>query len=350
MWYWVTSTTDNCLGGRCEHYERCHVVKARQKALQADIVVINHHLFFADLAVKEEGFGELLPTADAFILDEAHQLSEVLPNFFGLSLSSRQLQALVADISKESAHFGNAISAVSKSYYSVLDAVEKFYSALMVKTHDSRLPWKEVLDDKQASQAFEKLKKCIFMLEEKLVSIAGDSPGLAQCYKRVNEIGGMLDEFSSLHNEAVQWVETGRRRFRLGSVPLNVATPFQNSTSEYDCSWIYTSATLTAKQSFDHFTKELGLVDAECVMCDSPFDYARQSRLYLPDLQVMPNDSSYTDKVIEAALPLLKIRSPLIPSKILNTRKKWVTRSACSRTFSAICPLKNWPTPCQGFT
>ena len=306
IWAQVTSTRENCLGGECPDYQQCHVLKARKRAQEANLVVINHHLLCADLVLKEEGFGELLPTADAFILDEAHQLSEVLPNFFGLSLSSRQLQELVTDISRESAHFGKDISVISKSYYAVLDAVEKFYSVLIAKTQETRWPWQQVLGDKQANQAFENLKKCIFVLEEKLVNIGSESPGLAQCYKRINEIGGMVDEFSSLRNEAVQWVETGRRRFRLGSVPLNVAIPFQKTTSEYQCSWVYTSATLTAKQSFDHFTSELGLVDPECVMCDSPFDYAKQSRLYLPDLNAMPNENGYTDEVIEVALPLLK--------------------------------------------
>ncbi len=306
IWSHVTSTRDNCLGGDCPDFKQCHVLKARKLAQEANLVVINHHLLCADLVLKEEGFGELLPSANVFILDEAHQLSEVLPNFFGLHLSSRQLQELVGDISKESAHYADDAASISKSNYAVLDAVERFYSALAVKVDDTRRGWDEVAKDKKADQAFEKLKACLFELNEKLLNVAGESPGLAQCYKRVNDINGVLDEFSVQGSKAVQWVELGKRRFRLGSVPLNVAAPFQKSISEYQCSWIYTSATLTAKQSFDHFTKELGLVDAECVMCDSPFDYQQQSRLYLPDLGVLPNERNYTDQVIEAALPLLQ--------------------------------------------
>lgn len=306
IWGHVTSTRDNCLGGDCPDFKQCHVLQARKRAQEANLVVINHHLLCADLVLKEEGFGELLPSADVFILDEAHQLSDVLPNFFGLHISSRQLQDLVADISKESAHYAEDAASISKSNYSVLDAVERFYSALAIKVDDTRWGWDEVSKDKKAIQAFEKLKSCLFELSEKLLPVASESPGLTACFKRVNELGGILDEFSVQGSKAVQWVELGKRRFRLGSVPLNVAVPFQKSISEYQCAWIYTSATLTAKQSFDHFTHELGLADAHCVMCDSPFDYQRQSRLYLPDLAVLPNQETYTDDVVAAALPLLE--------------------------------------------
>lgn len=306
IWGHVTSTRENCLGGECPEFNQCHVLKARKQAQDANLVVINHHLLCADLVLKEEGFGELLPTADAFILDEAHQLSEVLPNFFGSHLSSRQIQELVGDISKESSHFGSKISTLSKAYYAVLDILEKLYSALAAKTGEARSAWKEVLADKKVHHAFEELQKSLFHLDEKLISLAGESPGLAQCYKRLSDINGVLDEFTIAHNEAVQWVETGLRRFRLGSIPLNVATPFQNSTREYQCAWIYTSATLTAKQSFDHFASELGLNDAECLQCDSPFDYAKQSRLYLPKVKKLPNENGYTEEVVELALPLLQ--------------------------------------------
>ncbi len=306
IWSHITSTRDNCLGAECPDFQQCHVLKARKRAQEASLVVINHHLLCADLVLKEEGFGELLPSADVFVLDEAHQLSDVLPNFFGLNISSRQLQELVGDISKESAHFGDLISTVSKSYYAVLDAVETFYSALATRREDTRWAWNEVLGDAKAGKAFEKLKQSLFVLEEHLLAIAGESPGLAQCYKRVNEINGMLDEFSQLKNKSVQWVEIGRRRFRLGSVPLDVSIPFQKSTSDYECAWIYTSATLAAKQNFHHFTSQLGLEDPECVLCDSPFDYAEQSRLYLPDLNTLPNEEGYTEEVVETALPLLR--------------------------------------------
>ena len=305
IWSYVTSTRDNCLGGECPDFRQCHVLKARKQAQDANLVVINHHLLCADLVLKEEGFGELLPSADVFILDEAHQLSEVLPNFFGLHLSSRQLQELVGDISKEFNQYGGDAAAISKINYTVLDRVERLYSALAVKVDDTRWSWEQVSQDKKAHRAFEQLQTCLLELGDKLIKVAGETPGLAQCYKRINDINGILDEFSVTGSKAVQWVELGRRRFRLGSVPLNVATPFQNSINEYQCAWIYTSATLTAKQSFDHFTHELGLVDANCISCDSPFDYRKQARLYLPDVPVLPNQEHYTDQIVAAALPLL---------------------------------------------
>ncbi len=306
IWQHVTSTRDNCLGGECPDYNKCHVLKARKRAQESDLVVINHHLLCADLVLKGEGFGELLPSADVFVLDEAHQLTDVLPNFFGSNLSSRQLQDLVADISKECSKLTSNITSISKSYYAVLDVVEKFYSSVAKKMKEQRELWRDVISDKTVHAAYEKLTSCLLVLEDQLAAIGGESPGLAQSYKRVSEINGLLDEFKSVDSKFVQWIELGRRRFRLGSVPLNVAIPYQKAIQEYKCAWIYTSATLTAKQSFSHFTEQLGLQDSECVMCDSPFDYAGQSRLYLPSINLQPNEQGYTAEVVKRSMPLLK--------------------------------------------
>ncbi|MFK8028261.1 MAG: ATP-dependent DNA helicase [Gammaproteobacteria bacterium] len=306
IWSHVTSTRDNCLGGECPDYNKCHLLKARKRAQESDLVVINHHLLCADLVLKGEGFGELLPSADVFVLDEAHQLTDVLPNFFGSNLSSRQLQDLVADISKECASLTSNDTSISKSYYAVLDVVEKFYSSVAKKMREQRELWRDVINDKEVHVAYEKLASTLLVLEDKLADIASETPGLAQSYKRVGEINGLLDDFKSADNKFVQWIELGRRRFRLGSVPLNVAVPYQKAIREYQCAWVYTSATLTAKQSFDHFTEQLGLNDSECVMCDSPYDYAGQSRLYLPSIQKQPNEQGYTEEVVSRSIPLLK--------------------------------------------
>ena len=306
IWSHVTSTRDNCLGAECPDFKQCHVLNARKQAQEASLVVINHHLLCADLVLKEEGFGELLPSADVFILDEAHQLAEILPNFFGVHMSSRQIQDLVGDISKELTKSKLRDTSLSKLYYSVLDGVEQFYSAVAKREQDGRWLWHKAYSDKSISNAFEQLKDKLLKLEQKLTGIAGESTGLAQCYKRVNEINGILDDFGSKSSQFVQWIELGRRRFRMSSVPLNAAMPFQKTTQEYQCAWIYTSATLTAKQSFSHFTEQLGLEDADCIMCDSPFDYAKQALLYLPDINKQPNEEGYTDEILAAALPLLK--------------------------------------------
>ena len=306
LWSHITSTRDNCLGGECPEYNKCHVLKARKRAQESDLVVINHHLLCADLVLKGEGFGELLPTADVFVLDEAHQLTEVLPNFFGSHLSSRQLQDLVADISKECGLVTTDTKDITKSYYSLLDVVEKFYSCVAKTMHETRELWRDVFNDKTVALGFDKLISELLRLEEQLAAIATESPGLAQAYKRISEINGLLDDFKSIERNAVQWIELGRRRFVLGSVPLNVAGPYQKAIQEYQCAWIYTSATLTAKQSFNHFVEQLGLDNAECVMCDSPYDYAGQARLFLPAINSQPNQQGYTEEVIATALPLLR--------------------------------------------
>ncbi|MEM8843439.1 MAG: ATP-dependent DNA helicase [Pseudomonadota bacterium] len=305
IWSHVTSTRDNCLGGECPDYNKCHVLKARKRAQEADLVVINHHLLGADLVLKEEGFGELLPSVDVFVIDEAHQFADILPNFFGQSIGSRQLQDLINDISKELTQVTSS-KTISKSYYAVLDYIQALNSALVKKMHEQRSLWQEILGDKNVDKGFTKLISSLLILEERLVSVAGESPGLAQCYKRLSSANGLLDDFLNSTNKTIQWVELGRRRFRLGSIPLDAAVPFQKATKDFHCSWIYTSATLTARLSFNHFIDQLGLQDAECVMCDSPFDYQTQSRLYLPDLNCQPNETNYTDEVIARALPLLK--------------------------------------------
>ena len=305
IWPHVTSTRDNCLGGECPEYSKCHVLKARKRAQDADLVVINHHLLCADLVLKEEGFGELLPSAEVFILDEAHRLTEVLPDFFGSQVSSRQMQDLVADISKEHHQAAANTSAVSKTYYALLDRVEKFHIALAKNMQEGRQLWRQAITYKGVHSALRKLTACGLELAEKLQAISGESPGLAQCYKRANEINGVLDEFTVSNNKVVQSVELGRRRFKLSSLPLNVAAPYQKAIQEYQCSWIYTSATLSARQRFDHFTDQLGLQDATCMMCDSPYDYASQARLYLPGIKTQPNQPGYTEQVVEISRPLL---------------------------------------------
>lgn len=306
VWAHVTSTRENCLAGECPEYNKCYVLKARKRAQEADLVVINHHLLCADLVLKEEGFGELLPMADVFVLDEAHQLTEILPNFFGSHLSSRQLQDLVADISKEYSVSGLDNQSFIKDYYRVLDVNEKFYSCLAKRMKDAKTLWHDVFNNNDVASTFEMLSDGLLQLENRLLDVANETPGLAQMYKRVSAINCLVDEFKTINHKAIQWVELGRRRFRLGSVPLNVAGPYQKSIQDYKCAWVYTSATLTAKKSFSHFVEQLGLSQAECVMCDSPYDYAGQARIYLPGLNLQPNENGYTEEVINTALPLLK--------------------------------------------
>lgn len=300
----ITSTRDNCLGGECPDYAQCHVVKARKRAQEADLVVINHHLLGADLVIKEEGFGEILPKVDVFILDEAHQFADILPNFFGQTLSSRQLQDFVADISKEATLA--AVTTLSKGYYKVLDGVEKLFAAITRKTREQRVLWSDIAADKTVQNNLQLLMRSCLDLEEQLMAVANDSAGLAQCYKRCVLINGVLDEFQTTSSSTIQWCELTKRHFKLANQPLDVASPFQQLIQEYQCAWIYTSATLTANQSFSHFSEQLGLHDAECILCDSPFDYPKQARLYLPQLQVQPNDPIYTEQVVEHALPLLE--------------------------------------------
>jgi ATP-dependent DNA helicase DinG len=316
VWPNVTSTVDNCLGAECPSYDKCHVVKARQKAQQADVVIINHHLFFADLALKMEGFGELLPSANAVIFDEAHQLPELASTFLATSTTSRQINDLSNDVS--AAQIEEAPEA--KNVQPLVDALRKTVAdfQLALSGKNGRFPWFEIVSIAKIEDQFNALCKAIYELSEVITPLEDQGKLMAKCVERCARIEQGLHlvsvthaDFSSdgdadINKERINWLECFDRGFKLHSTPLVVADSFQEFMRQYKCSWIFTSATLTVNAKFDHFQQQLGLVDAETLMLDSPYDYQKNTRLYLPVLGVEPNDRNYTHKVVDAVLPLLE--------------------------------------------
>ncbi len=308
VWPNVTSTIDNCLGAECPSYDKCHVVKARQKAQQSDVVIINHHLFFADLALKMEGFGELLPSVNAVIFDEAHQLPELASTFLATSTTSRQMNDLSSDV--RIAQIEEAPG--TKEVQPVLDALQKavadFQIALSGK--NGRFPWYEIISVSKIEDQFDQLCKVVQQLYEVITPLSDHGKMMTKCVERCERIQQGLhlisESNSDINKETVNWLECFDRGFKLHSTPLVVADSFQEFMHQYKCSWIFTSATLTVNAKFDHFQQQLGLGDAETLMLDSPYDYQNNTRLYLPVLGVEPNDRNYTHKVIDAVLPLLE--------------------------------------------
>ena len=305
LWGHVTSTPDNCLGGRCPDYEACHVSRARREALAADVVIVNHHLFFADLALKEEGFGQLLPGVEAVIFDEAHQLPEVATNFFGISLSSHQLIELcrdtVIDEAKEKSGVANLAAAAQR--------VEKATADLRLAfgIEPRREPWSRLDGAKAVQGALADLKARLNVLSSALQAAAAKGEGLASCHRRVLDLLDRLFMFGETPPpDYVPWFETGTRSFALRLTPLDIAGPFRAHTGQGKKAWIFTSATLTVKRSFAHFQAQLGLEQAETGLWDSPFDYAHQTLLYLPEGLPEPSAPDYTERVIEVALPVIE--------------------------------------------
>jgi ATP-dependent DNA helicase DinG len=280
------------------------VVQARRAAQEADVVVINHHLFFADLALKEEGFGELLPSANAVILDEAHQLPEIASIFFGQTLGSRQLLELGRDSTSE-----------SHNEAPDMEAIRTHAAALEKATLDLRLalgragqrePWERIRHKPDVADGLEQLDDCLAALTEALALGAERGKGLEACLRRAHLAQQRLARLKAPDDRAIQWYETFTRAFTLNITPLDVAELFHSRLAAHPCAWIFTSATLAVGERFDHFASQLGLGEAKTLQLDSPFDYARNALLYLPGGLPEPNDPGYTRAVVEAALPVIR--------------------------------------------
>jgi ATP-dependent DNA helicase DinG len=305
LWPLVTSTADNCLGSACSHYDECYVNRARREALAADVVVVNHHLFFADLALREEGFGQLLPGVEAVIFDEAHQLPEVASNFLGISLSSHQLVSLCRDSIAEDLKEHSGVAGLPAAAQSLEKAVADFRLAFGVEPR--RDAWDKLENAKAVHAALAEVKTRLMNLSAALDQAAGKGQGLANGARRASDLLDRLLMISeSTPSDYVAWFETTARSFMLYLTPLDIAASFRSHTGNGKKAWIFTSATLAVKKSFAHFQARLGLEQAETGLWDSPFDYAQQTLLYIPPGLPVPSAPDYTDRVIDAALPVLR--------------------------------------------
>ena len=305
VWHMVTSTGDNCLGSDCPDFKACHVSKARRAAQEADIVVINHHLLFADMAIKEGGFGELLPGANAFILDEAHQLPEIASNFFGQALGGRQILELAGDTVTEA--FRDATD--MKELPQAAERLE--YAArdlrLAMGKEGQRRPWSEFRALPKVQEALTTLHDRLAALLEPLSLAAPRGKGLERCLERGENLLARLKLFLGEEKaDQVYWGEVFTKSYTLNCSPLDIAEPYRQFTDSRLAAWIYTSATLAVKDSFDHFKHQLGIGECDTAKWDSPFDYRRHAVFYCPDGLPDPNSEHYTEKVIDAAIPVLE--------------------------------------------
>ena len=304
IWPQVTSTTDNCLGSSCERYDDCFVNKARRDALGADVLVVNHHLFFADLALREEGFGQLLPGVEAVIFDEAHQLPEIASNFFGLNLSSHQLIGLCRDTLTEELKENSAVAGLQTAAAKLEKSVADLRLAFGVEPQ--RAAWSIIAARKGFQAALSDTRQCLTTLTDLLDQAAARGTGLAACFRRASSyLDRLLLLSDSPPPDTIPWFETGARSFLLRLTPMDVATPFRASMADHPRAWVFTSATLAVDGNFDHFRVQLGLEEAETAVWESPFDYVRQALLYLPQNLPEPSAPDYTERVLEAALPVL---------------------------------------------
>ncbi|MCW8922308.1 MAG: ATP-dependent DNA helicase [Gammaproteobacteria bacterium] len=308
VWPMVTSTADNCIGTECDHWNDCFIVKARKKAQEAELLVINHHLLLADMTLKEEGFAELLPGADAFVIDEAHQLHETASRYFGDTLSSRQLILLARDSIAEQVNDAPDMTEIREC----ADQLEKATQDVRIALGDSgvKQAWAAIKYKPALVNCLAALITALSDLSAILELASERSRALDQCYQRCLILSQRAELFKN-DNEladaanAILWYETYSKSFMLHSTPIEVSSLFRKYTNNFSAAWIFTSATLQVNKKFNHFSDALGLEAFESGSWLSPFDYPQQSLLYLPEDLPEPSDYSYTHKLLEKVLPVL---------------------------------------------
>lgn len=304
VWPFVTSTADNCLNQECEFYNKCHVVKARQNAMAADIVVVNHHLFFADMALQETGFGELLPGAEVIIFDEAHHLPDIASHFFSQFMTSRQLNELAKDTEYEGLQNAKDMAEIGGATTQLQIAVQEMRAALGNELR--RLPWPSVLPTALLN-AINNIKTRMQRLEEILKPIIVRSKGLENCWRRTVQLTEKFNLLTQKNaDDTIHWFENHLQSFTLQLTPMIVAEFFKTFMSLKKRAWIFTSATLTVKNSFQLFIDTMGLNNALQLQLKSPFNYQQQALLYVPRGLPDPRAKNYTEKFIEKVIPVLE--------------------------------------------
>jgi ATP-dependent DNA helicase DinG len=312
VWNLVTSTRENCVGQECQYYQDCFVMKARREAQQADVVVVNHHLFFADVALKEGGMAELLPSANTIIFDEAHQLPEVATLFFGTTVSTGQVLELCRDVLAE----GLAHARGGVDWAKVVTVVEKAARDLRLTFPEggTRLSLPQIPPSSEFFPALDKLKEELAGLIDVLEAQAERAETIEQCRVRAVE---MLEQYKAWKSEpkkgkevegddAVLWVEAFSSSLQLHKTPLSIAPIFAGQRAGTPRSWIFTSATLAVKNDFKHFSAQLGMTGEPAQSWPSPFNYQEQGILYVPTGLPEPNTFGYTDAVVDMALPVIE--------------------------------------------
>jgi len=310
IWNLVTSTRDTCMGAECQYYQDCFVMKARKEAQQADVVVVNHHLFFADVALKDTGVAELLPSANTIIFDEAHQLPDTATLFFGNTVSTSQILELCRDVLAEGLAHARGID-----WAKTVTVVEKAARDLRLTFPQDivRLSLPQIAPSSDFFPALDTLKDELDGMVAVLDTQAERAETLEQCRVRGVELAQQLSSWKfdpkakiAAGEEAVFWVEAFSSSLQLHKTPLSIAPIFNNQREGTPRSWIFTSATLAVKNDFKHFSEQMGLTGEPSHTWPSPFDYGQQGLLFVPQNLPQPNSLGYTDAVIDCALPIIE--------------------------------------------
>lgn len=307
----VTSTRENCLGSNCPKFRDCHVNLARREALAADVVVINHHLFFADLAVRESGMAELLPSVRTVIFDEAHQLNETGVQFLGRQLSTAQALDFGRDLLACGLQQARGLVDWTLLAASVDRAARDLRLCAGRAQGGARLAWTDLAPDTLApeiwAQSLEALGQACRGARDALKLVDEMGPDFVRLHERANALVELSVFFQSERAmESVRWLDVGSQ-LRLVESPLDIAQAVQTrmlappESGQSSRSWIFTSATLGDDAKLSWFTEPCGMEDAEIVRVESPFDYARQSTVFVPSTLPKPADPRHSQHVAELA-------------------------------------------------
>ena len=301
VWNHATSTRENCLGQDCPDYKECFVMLARREAMAADLVVVNHHRFFADVMLRDEGMAELLPACNTVIFDEAHQLPEVATLFFGDTVSTAQILDLARDARTEG--MLNARDCLDLPTASrEMEKVAKDLR-LAVGLDAGRFSYGQLEEKPDFLPALKALEAEVTKFAAILETQAERAEGLEKCWQRSVELVQRLGEWQKITAGYVRWAEAFSQSLQLNSTPLDVAEIFRKQMGGHPRAWIFTSATLAVQGKFHHYCAELGLGEPESACWESPFDYGKQAVLYVPLGMPEPNSYGYTEAVVDAAFP-----------------------------------------------
>lgn len=301
----ITSTNDNCLGKECPSYQDCFVLKARKRALDSDVVVVNHHLFMADLAIKETGFGELIPEAEVFIFDEAHQIPDIASQYFGQSISSRQIQDLAKDIEIGYRTEARDMRQLQKAG----DRLSQAAMDMRIVLGDTgfRGNWRDAIASPSIKREMDRLLDALNLVIDVLKLALGRSQLLDTAFERASLVKGRLERVCDVTITGYSyWYDTSPRHFSLHITPLTVADKFHEQVEMKGGAWVFTSATLAVSDDFGHFTSRLGLVPEQQFSLPSPFDYPSQARLCVPRYLPEPNSQGLADKLVRMLSPVIE--------------------------------------------
>ena len=305
IWYQATSTLENCLGQDCPDYADCFLVKARKKAQECEILVVNHHLLCADWSIRDGGFGELLPKAEVIIIDEAHQLAGTASDFLGVSLGAKQLYDLAQDTLVEYFKDATDMPALRTACEDLEHEVKDLRMAFGIELR--RGQWQELSNNPKLAAGLTAIKDQLQRLNEQLEPASVKSKGLESCYKRCEELSQQLTAILDDNDSKwIRWFETHKKTFTLNRTPLDIAGEFHDFMGLHQACWIFTSATLSVANSFAHFADNLGLAGALSESWESPFDYASQSLFYHPKGLPKPDSADFIPRIIQFALPVLQ--------------------------------------------